>query len=603
MTPAERALRWLESTPGAVSGSGGHNATFAVATALVHGFCLDENTAHSLMVGHWNGKCQPPWTARDIAHKVSQSATVGHSKPRGWMLTEGGSKSPVAESKKFVYHKNPVAIPEPKGMTTRDFLIQAFLPEEKVCICTDVDVDEAGKARPVGRGTFQTLEWWLKEYFPDGGEMASLFKQKGTYLRINPCSDDTGSDNGVSSYRHVLVESDSLPKDEQKAALLASKLPFTALIDSGGSSIHGWVRVDAADRKEWEQRRDEVYKALEHVGIDAKNKNASRFSRLPGAFRDGVEQKLVALRVGPQTWDEYLDEKESENFPKPLLISKLVKYDKTLDTDNIIGDRWLRRGGSVMLCGQTGVGKSSLLMSQAISWALGIPWWGIAVHKPIKIGIIQAENDEADLADAFQGLCFHHRNDWSRETVEALEDKVIFFEIKDLCGESFIRFLHKIVIKHKLDMVYIDPLIAYIGGDISKQEHVSGFLRQGLAPILKQTGVIANVFHHFPKPKGKDEQATSTADMAYSGTGSSDLANFFREVIVLRENGSADPREFTLALTKRGNRAGMVDHLGNPAKTINIRHSASGSMAWEYCAPPKFVVDRSKSEKGKSWKR
>ena len=190
------------------------------------------------------------------------------------------------------------------------------------------------------------------------------------------------------------------------------------------------------------------------------------------------------------------------------------------------------------------------------------------------------------------------------ETIKALEDKVLFFEIKDLCGDSFIRFIHKIVVKHKLDMVYIDPLIAYIGGDISKQEHVSGFLRQGLAPILKQTGVIANVFHHFPKPKGKDEQAVSTADMAYSGTGSSDLANFFREVIVLRENGASDPREFTLTLTKRSNRSGMVDHTGKLAKMINIRHSEAGSMAWEYCEPAKFTVNRSKAKPtGQKWTR
>ena len=32
----ERARAWLRNTPGAISGQGGHNATFAVATALVH---------------------------------------------------------------------------------------------------------------------------------------------------------------------------------------------------------------------------------------------------------------------------------------------------------------------------------------------------------------------------------------------------------------------------------------------------------------------------------------------------------------------------------------------------------------------------------------
>jgi RecA-family ATPase len=110
----------------------------------------------------------------------------------------------------------------------------------------------------------------------------------------------------VAAFRHVLVEMDEKTKDEQWTILKESKLPLSVVIDSGGKSLHGWVRVDAANKEEWNERRDVVYRQLETLGIDPKNKNASRFSRLAGVMRDGNEQKLLAINVGSVNWDASL---------------------------------------------------------------------------------------------------------------------------------------------------------------------------------------------------------------------------------------------------------------------------------------------------------
>ena len=43
MTTIDRALAYVAKMPAAISGRGGHAATFAVAKALVHGFALSES--------------------------------------------------------------------------------------------------------------------------------------------------------------------------------------------------------------------------------------------------------------------------------------------------------------------------------------------------------------------------------------------------------------------------------------------------------------------------------------------------------------------------------------------------------------------------------
>ena len=99
----DRARAWLRNTPGAVSGQGGHPATFAVATALVHGFELSRSDAEMLL-NDYNAKCVPPWNAHELAHKINEAFRVPHDKPRGWLLS-AQSGTPVSTTGKFVVQK------------------------------------------------------------------------------------------------------------------------------------------------------------------------------------------------------------------------------------------------------------------------------------------------------------------------------------------------------------------------------------------------------------------------------------------------------------------------------------------------------------------
>ena len=96
-----RARAYAAATPVAISGSAGHKQTFALACALTHGFGLDERTALEILC-EWNVGCMPPWSVRDLRHKVDQSQKVSHQKERGHLL---GDCLPAYPVRQFVAPK------------------------------------------------------------------------------------------------------------------------------------------------------------------------------------------------------------------------------------------------------------------------------------------------------------------------------------------------------------------------------------------------------------------------------------------------------------------------------------------------------------------
>ncbi|MGD9691070.1 MAG: DUF3987 domain-containing protein [Phycisphaerales bacterium] len=84
-----RAEAYLDRIPPAISGSGGHSQTYAAATAMVHGFGLDAETAFGLLWDRYNPRCQPPWSEKELRHKVSDAASKPHDRPHGWLRDAG----------------------------------------------------------------------------------------------------------------------------------------------------------------------------------------------------------------------------------------------------------------------------------------------------------------------------------------------------------------------------------------------------------------------------------------------------------------------------------------------------------------------------------
>jgi RecA-family ATPase len=594
MTTLQRASLWLSKVPPAISGSGGHNATYTAAVGLVHGFALSHVDSLTLLED-WNKSCQPPWKATELAYKLREAASRAHTKPRGHLLDAGGSspsgpfdlsrvtfKKPVADAAPVpVPSLSPVAL-DPQASEFKRFMQAAFAPTEVVCICDAVE-----EGRPVSAGSFITIEEWLNRFDDPQSRILSP-EREGIFVRINPFKPNlySGSDNDVSAFRHVLVEFDDLPKPEQEKRLRDSGLPITVLIDSGGKSIHGWVRVDAPSRKEWDARRDEIYRVI--PGIDAKNKNPSRYSRLPGAWRSPTsQQRLLDTNLGAASWEDWLTNRESDDDKSTVVtVKELINFDPTKDPDNLIGKRWLTRGSSMIISGGTGIGKSSMMMQIVIRWALGKDFFGIAPVRPLRIGIVQAENDKGDLAESFRGVV--QGLNMGVSDIGMLQENLHFRTESVRTGDQFLAFARRFITRSKLDVIIGDPLFSYFGGDLSDQGEVSVFLRNKLQPILHQTKVAWIWMHHIGKTQRKDGEPLTTMELAHAGFGSSELANWAREIAVLAEVGQSKPRRFQLAFCKRGSRL--------PANTLNLQHAPSG-IVWEKWNPMMMTGAELKKEK------
>ena len=84
----------LDKCQPAISGQAGHNQAFKVACKIGPGFDLSPDTAFRLIRHHFNERCEPPWSEKELKHKV-EDAYVAETR-RGWLLTAnsaGGGKS------------------------------------------------------------------------------------------------------------------------------------------------------------------------------------------------------------------------------------------------------------------------------------------------------------------------------------------------------------------------------------------------------------------------------------------------------------------------------------------------------------------------------
>ncbi|MCP4444906.1 MAG: AAA family ATPase [Myxococcales bacterium] len=543
-------------------------------------------------------------------HECRTSVNSAFSKPAREAPSHGGS--PQAPKRRFRLKTNskgetvqekpkrklnnsqPVPLPVPVFDGFIEVLKAAFQPGELVCIADYMQDKQTGEYIAPQSGVSLPREKWIERFEAKAGDMRKVWGcPKGMFMRINPMDGNGVSDVNVTSFRHVLVEWDKdnegnlISKEEQLGMILASNLPVSAVIDSGNKSVHAWVRVDAETREEYDERVDEIYDLFDQHELDKQNRNPARLSRAAGFDRevDGSVkvQDLLLTDIGAESWAEWEHQQEVSLLGEPLRISGLMEYDTSNDPNNILGSRWLCKGGSLVINSQAGVGKSTLTTQLAIGWALGREelCFNIKPVKPLKSLILQAENDQGDLAEMVQGV--RAGFNLTDEESKTLDDNILFHRITDKTGFEFLRIAEQLVSLHKPDILWIDPLLSFFGGDINKMDEVMAFCAEGLNNLSARTGVINILIHHMGKPP-KDMKvwdAMTGSDMGYAGLGSSALTNWAREVLSFRRiNPKAKLPTFQLVASKRRKRAGMIEpDTGEVAESIFIRHSGKG-LTW-----------------------
>jgi len=605
MPVIERARLYLAKCPPAISGQGGHDQTFSVATALAHGFCLDPGDVLRLM-GEYNALCHPPWSEAELAHKVKSAVATPHQKPRGFLLggglgDHGAPSSPVpprpapaagvaaAPARARAPIPTPAELPDPILDGARVLLRTCFAPGEGVRI-VPARLNDDGREVPDGDGPTLSREEWLRKLDARAGDPNGIWRcneRTGIYVAVNPLRVGGSRDADVTDYRHALVEFDGLSQEEQWNLYLQTNLPCAVVVLSGGKSVHAWVKIEAKDRAEYDARVKVLFEHFAPYGLDAKNKNPSRLSRLPNCVRFNRRQELLAVNIGAASFLDWLADKDAAGLGQEITLAEMLAFDPAADADCILGRRWLSRGSACMWIGQSGVGKSALSVQAAIHWGLARAFFGVAPVRPLKSLIIQHENDLGDCSEMLQGvlsgmgvLTASTAGDVARE----LKRNLVIIRERTHTGANFLPVVRRLIDRHHPDLVWLDPLYTFLGADINNQKECSDFLCGGLGPITEASGACWMMMHHTGKPSAdpKSRKGWTKTDYSYMGLGSSILTNWPRATCTLLKRGE---NLYELQFGKRGRRAGALDLLGQFTTSVWLEHSDAG-IFWRQVAPP-----------------
>ena len=333
-----------------------------------------------------------------------------------------------------------------------------------------------------------------------GGDLGSVLgdydPQAGAWIRFNPLDGQGCKNENVTDFRYALVESDSMPVEEQNAALRALELPIAALVHSGGKSLHAIVRVEAGS-----------YEVCRKNGldIDRQNRNPSRLSRMPGVERKGNRQFLVETDLGKPSWNEWKEWIESVNddLPDPEgdLETGLPQLAPALIKDV------LRQGHKMLLAGPSKAGKSFALIELAIAIAEGLPWLGF----PCAQGKVMYVNLELDRAS-----CLHRFHDVRQAMGAPSRNSVDIWNLrgKSVPMDKLAPKLIRRAAKKNYIAIILDPIYKVITGDENSADQMARFCNQ-FDKVCTELGCAVIYCHHHSKGRQGDKRSMDRA----SGSG------------------------------------------------------------------------------------
>lgn len=176
-----------------------------------------------------------------------------------------------------------------------------------------------------------------------------------------------------------------------------------------------------------------------------------------------------------------------------ILLSKIQEQ-----SEEIIANGILPKGGGLILAGESGEGKSLLRLELAIHLALGRDIWNLDIPKPQKVLIIQFENTE--FIEAYRlkrmlgGLGFDRCP--SNLMFSTPSTRFDVGEKKDLA------LLIRMIAKYQANVVIYDPLTSL--HCINENDNVQmRAVLDNITDVNRKTGASAIILHHYGKPSAE----------------------------------------------------------------------------------------------------
>lgn len=464
-----------------------------------------------------DGFCERKWeTFTESADRIVTGGTIAEMAKRygystqnevrllAWddVVTYDGGPDTIVRDVSWLDTSSTIEIPSDKDFDGPDqlrrYLQALFKPDEIVGFCVDADKDEKGKWRPASKGAYgftakQLLESIKKHPKDIKDTIGDYNEEAGVWIRFNPLDGKGIANDNVTDLRYALVESDNLELEKQKALMEELRMPIVMMVYSGGKSVHAIVRVDAINKKDYQEKVDYLYRVCEKNGlsIDTQNKNQSRMSRMPGVRRKGKKQFILAENIGCATFDEWKNYIEELSDPYPEIIN-FASLEELPELAPELIEGILRRGHKMLIAGASKAGKSFLLIELALCIAEGKNWLGYQCSRG-KVLYVNLEVDERS---------FLHRVDDVREAMN-IEKISKNLDIWNLRGENaeIAKLEPRLIRRAKgkgYDAIIFDPLYKINEGDENSASEMGRFFNHldAICTTL-QTSIIC--CHHHSK--------------------------------------------------------------------------------------------------------
>lgn len=328
-----------------------------------------------------------------------------------------------------------------------------------------------------------------------GAVLGDNNEQAGAWIRFNPLDGKGVKNENVTDFRYALVESDSMPIEQQNAVMRELELPIAVLVYSGGKSVHAIVKIDAPNYEEYRKRVDYLYNVCKRSGldIDKQNRNPSRLSRMPGVIRNGRKQFIIDTNIGRESFEDWKDYIESLNDDLPDEESLESVWENLPELAAPLIGGVLRQGHKMLIAGPSKAGKSFALIELCIALAEGQKWLGFDCSQ----GKVMYVNLELDRAS-----CLHRFKDVYK-AMNISPNNLDKIDIWNLRGKSvpMDKLAPKLIrraSKKDYIAIIIDPIYKVITGDENSADQMAKFCNQ-FDKICTELGTAVIYCHHHSK--------------------------------------------------------------------------------------------------------
>jgi len=434
------------------------------------------------------GECEKKWRSfKGSDSPVTAGTIVQMAKDRGLTFFSGsdGDGDVLLDFDGIIAYEGeaePVMKPASRDPVQEiiTYLRARFEPEEYIGYVTSIYEDQTtGKLSPTRGNYDRTAGQIIDQLEKCGGDIGSVLgdadKRAGAWIRVNPLDGKGIKDENVTDYRYVLVESDSLPIEQQNALIHDLELPIVTLTHTGGKSLHAIVHIDAQSREEYRKRVAYLFDVCEKNGltIDRACKNPSRLTRLPGFQRGDNWQYLIETNTGKASFEEWRDYIEEITDDLPDTENAADFWENIPPLRPALIEGVLRQGHKMLIAGPSKAGKSFSLIALAIAIAEGKSWMGFPCAQG-KVWYVNLELDDISckhrIRDVYKALGIEPKN-LSNIDIWNLRGRAVPM---DKLAPSMIRRAKQ----RGYSAIIIDPIYKVITGDENSAEQMAHFCNQ-----------------------------------------------------------------------------------------------------------------------------